>query len=235
MRRPTPGIQALIEKQAMRWRLERRRGAPEADVHVAPCVAISRLPYAAGSDVGERVAAALDYGFFGREAVEQLSGEGADPRALVGELDERRRTMIERFLVEVFRSRVATADEDAARLVRVIGTIGRRGAAVILGRGAPYLFGPEQALRVLVVGAKADRVARLAAERGLAADVAAPTLADEERARIAFLRTHFRVTQTDPTLYDVVVNTSTLGVDGASAVVLEAFRRRFPDRRRATA
>jgi len=230
-REQTPGIDALIERQVTRWRLEQLRSAPNVDRPGPPCVAISRLPFSAGAGVAERMAAALDYGLFGREAVERLSGDAGHAGALVAGLDERRRSAIDRFLVEVFRSRVATEDESVARVVRVIGTIGRRGAAVIMGRGAPYVLGAEQTLRVLVVGATADRVARLAADRNLPAPAAAKELAHDEQTRTDFLRTHFGVTQTDPTLYDVVVNTSTLGVDGAAAVALEAFRRRFPDAR----
>ena len=45
--------------------------------------------------------------------------------------------------------------------------------------------------------------------------------------RIEFLRRDFGVAPNDPQLYDLVVNTATLGHDAATALVVEAHRRRF--------
>lgn len=100
--------------------------------------------------------------------------------------------------------------------------------AVILGRGATVILAPEQTLRVLVVAPDADRIERLARVRGISRDEAAARLAQEDEDRAGFLRHHFGVEQNDPTLYDVVVNTGTLGVEGAAALVVEGLRRRFP-------
>lgn len=228
-RQRIPGIEHLIERQASRWNLQRRVAGVEETQAVRPCVAFSRLPFSEGDEIAERVAEALDFGLFGREVMETMATEdGVAERLLLG-LEERVRNVIERYLIELFRSGVATQDEAFAHVMKVLGTIGRRGAAVIVGRGAPYVLPVSQTLRVLVVAPAEHRAARLAASRGLAAEEAREVLAREDAARAAFVEHHFRLQQTNACLYDLCLDSATLGVDGGVALVLEAFRRRFPE------
>jgi len=230
-RERTPGIEHLIERQASRWSLERKIAGGEAERPAAPCVAFSRLPFSQGDEVAQRVAEALDYGLFGRDVMERLATQEGAAEKLVAGLEERVRSLIERYVIEIFRSQVATQDEALSQVLKVLGTIGRRGAAVIVGRGAPYVLPAEHTLRVLVVAPAAHRAARLGAARGLGSDEARQVLAVEDRTRAEFVRHHFRLQQNDAALYDLCVDSATIGVEGAVALVLEAFRRRFPDTR----
>ena len=62
----------------------------------------------------------------------------------------------------------------------------------------------------------------------LDAEAAEERLQQEERERRDFIAYHFHVDPDDPTLYDLVVNTETLGLDRAARLVADAFRDRFP-------
>jgi cytidylate kinase len=228
----TPGIEHLIERQAARWAVAQRASTAEAPPVPRPCVAISRLPYAGGLEVAERVAATLDYGVFAGNIVEEIVTEHGGARALGADLDERARNAIERLVADLFRSHVPTEDERIRQVVQLVATIGQRGAAVVVGRGAAYLLGPERALRVLAVAPAAERAARLRATRGMDPTAAREELAREDRGRAEFVRRHFGVDQSDPTRYDLVVNTATLGIGGAVAAILAAFADRFPTARR---
>ncbi len=219
-----------MDRQARRWEVERRASVP---LPRSPCVALSRLPASGGAEVGRRVADWLDYGFFGREIVDQIAREQGVQRQLVAGLDEHVRGVIERYVADAFRSRPYTENDYLRHVVRTMATLGQRGMAVILGRGCAFCLPPEQALRVLVVAPASVRAERLARERGLSPEQAAERLAEEDRDHYEFLQRDFGVDYRDPALYDLVVNTATLGIDGAAALVVEALRRRFPvDRRR---
>jgi cytidylate kinase len=98
---------------------------------------------------------------------------------------------------------------------------------VILGRGAPFILAPDRALRVLVTAPLDARIARATRAGGVSPEEARAALAHEEAERRQFLGFHFHVDPDDARLYDLVVNTATLGVDDAAAVVVEALRRRF--------
>ncbi len=170
----------------------------------------------------------LDYGFFGIEIVDQIAREQGIQQRLVAGVDEHVRSVIERHVVDSFRSKAFTESEYLRHVVRVVTTLGKRGMAVILGRGAPFILSQEQALRVLVVAPTSMRVERRARERALAREQAAELVAQEDAERHAFLRHHFGVTPDDAALYDLVVNTGTLGMDAAAALVVDALRRGFP-------
>jgi cytidylate kinase len=112
-------------------------------------------------------------------------------------------------------------------VVRAVTSIAEQGMAVILGRGAPFVLRPERTLRVLVVAPRRARIERLAKERDLPVDEAERRMRREDEERRTFL-TQFGVDPDDPSIYDLVVNTGSLGMDGATHTVVQTFRDRHP-------
>jgi cytidylate kinase len=224
----TPGIEGLVQRQAERWRLAARLGqAAQAPVQ-QPCVAFSQLPYSSGETVAARVAARLDFGLFDSAIVGEIAGQRGVHESLVVGLDERMRGIVERYVTDAFHRHALTEDEYFRQAMRVISTIGQRGRAVLVGRGAPFILAPEHTLRVLVVASPAVRVQRCAASGHLSLEQARAQVVGDDRQRQDFLSFHFRMRQDDPSLYDVTVNTDHLPIDEAAEVVVDVFRRRFP-------
>ena len=95
--------------------------------------------------------------------------------------------------------------------------------AVILGRGAPFVLGPDKALRVLVVAPAEWRAEKLAKRQGLSPAEATRRLEREDQQRCDFVA-QFGVDPNDPSLYDLVVNTHSLGHDAAVTLVIDALR-----------
>ncbi len=222
---PWLSLEELVDRQVRRWELEQRSTASPPR---PPCVALSRLPGSGGAELGQLVANKLDYGFFSIEIVDQIARAQGIQQSLVAGVDEHVRSVIERHVVDAFRSRAFTESEYLRHVVRAVSMLSQRGLAVILGRGAPFILSQEQALRVLVVAPTSMRVERRAKERALEQEQAVELVAREDAERRAFLRHHFGVTPDDPALYDLVVNTGTLGMDVAAALVVDALRRGFP-------
>jgi cytidylate kinase len=217
-------VEALVERQARRWHVAHRSAESRPP---APCVALSRRPHSGAAEIGQRVARQLDFGFFGIEIVDRIAREHHVQRALVEGLDERARSLIERYVTDTFTRRAFTETEYLRYLVRVLATLGERGRAVILGRGSPYVLAPERTLRVLVTAPQAARAARLASSRGIEGPEAAEVLEREDAERREFLRQHFHLDPDDPLHYDLVVNTGTLGIGAAAELVVDAVHRRF--------
>jgi len=220
----TRSIERLVEEQIGRWQ-EKQRAEP---VVSGACVAFSHLPGASGSELARRVAERLGYGFFDRELVEAIAKDAGTQERLVADLDGHVRGLIERYVVDFFRSRRFAESDYLASVVRVVGTLARRGRAVLLGRGSAIVLGSHEALRVLVVASREIRVDRIAQERALERAAAAACLEREEADRAGFFRHHFGVRQDDPALYDLVVNTGTMSIDLGAAVVVEALAGQFP-------
>ncbi len=113
-------------------------------------------------------------------------------------------------------------------MAHIIATLGERGSAVIVGRGSAFILPPERALRVLLIAAREQRIARYAELRGLSPREADSALAAEEERRLEFGRVQFGARYDDPFHYDLVLNTGTLSYEGAAEVAISALRRRFP-------
>ena len=212
------GIDAMVERQGRRFELERRGQVPQAP----PCVALSRLPRSGGADLGRRLAEQLHFDFFGIEIVDRMARELGIERRVVAELDEHVRSAVDRYLTDSFRPRAVNEAQYLQRLVRILAAIGEGGGAVILGRGSCYVLPPERTLRVLVVAPRAYRIERLARELGLSPGEADHRLDEEDAERRHFIGHHFGVDPDTSTQYDLVVNTGTLGLEAARALVTDA-------------
>lgn len=220
----------LVDRMVTRWRLEEARGS----LPRLPCVALSRQPGAGADELGHQVAQRLGYEFFGIEIVDLIARERGIQRELVAGLDEHVRHAIERFVLDGLGNRPPPFDERAygEQLRRTLATLGQRGMAVVLGRGSAHLLPAERALRVFVVAPRAERVERIAKRLQVGGPEAEARLLRQEAERRAFVQRHFHVDPDDPALYDLVVNTSTLGIDGAADLIVRALHTRFPEARR---
>ncbi len=219
-------LRQIVDHQLKRWEVEHRAQVPRPGG--APCVALSRQHGSGADAVGRQVASWLDYGFFGIEIVDQIAKDEHVQRELVADLDEHIRDAIHRYVIDSFHSRTFSESDYLRALVRAITTLGERGMAVILGRGAAYILPQERCLRVLLIAPRSVRVERFAKEHGIAISEASERVEQEDAIRREFLQMQFGVEPDDPTLYDLVVNTANLDVQASARVIIEALRRRFP-------
>jgi cytidylate kinase len=215
-------VDALVGHQLSIWEAA---GRP---AQVPPCIAIASLPGAGGDEVGRLVASRLGYGLFGREIVDQIAQQRGVSAALMRGLDDQMRSLIERYVADVLGSRPFNETDFLREVVSAVTTLGRRGLAVIVGRGAAFILDPHSALRVLVAAPIAVRVERTAKQRGLESAHTEAMLREEDARRIEFVRHHFGARHDDPLCYDLVLNTGMLGLEAAANLVVEAHQTRFP-------
>jgi cytidylate kinase len=214
-------LDALVGYQLGRWEAVHR---PPTTL---PCVAIASLPGAGGEDVGRLVAEQLGYGLFGREIVDEIARRRNVSQELMSGLDERLRSFIDRYVADFLRQRHFTESDYLGEVVRAVTTLGRRGMAVVVGRGSAFILPPEKALRVLVCAPAEARVERWAKSTGEDRAHAEASLRGEDARRIEFIRHHFGADLSDPIAYDLVVNTASLGVEPAADAVVGVLRQRF--------
>jgi cytidylate kinase len=214
-------LDALVGFQLGRWEAASRPSTTH------PCVAIASLPGAGGEEVGRLVAEQLGYGLFGREIVDEIARRRNVSQELMSGLDERLRTVIDRYVADFVRERRFNETDYLHEVARAVTTLGGRGMAVVVGRGAAFLLPPEKALRVLVCAPREMRVERWAKRTGDDRARADASLREEDARRIEFIRHHFGADLTDPIAYDLVVNTASLGVAVAADTVASVLRRRF--------
>jgi cytidylate kinase len=219
-------IHALVGHQISRWEAS---GRP---VWVPPCIAIASLPGAGGEEIGRILAERLGYGLFDREIVDEIARRRGVSDELLRGLDGRARNLIERYVADVLRTRGLGEAEFVNEVVRMVTTIGRRGLAVIVGRGSAFILDPHVALRVGVVAPVAVRVERFAKQQDLDPHRAASVLHQEDERRTHYIRRYFHARIDDPLHYDLMLNSGAIELDAAATLVVDTLHVRFPRTRR---
>ena len=111
-------------------------------------------------------------------------------------------------------------------LSQVIHDLADTGNVVIVGRGSPVILGDiPTALRVGTVADREDRIARIMEVDRLGREEAEQTIIDRDQARAYYYKRYFNIDDPDdPNLYHFVLNTSDLGIEYATTIVIEAVR-----------
>ncbi len=169
-------------------------------------VTVSRQYGAGGLSVASTIAAALGYRFADREIVEQAAARVGIDRDLAEHLDERVPALVEKVGLAL-----AAASPEFG-LVAPPASDDRLLAAEVR--------------HVLESMAAAGRVER---SQGLTEGGAREACRRVDAERAGYVRRFYGVDITDPLLYDAVLNTSRLGVEGAAEAGVAVIRRRLRD------
>ena len=211
-------------------------------------VCISLVTAAGGEAAGRMVAERLGYRFFDEEVIALAAAKGnVDPR-LVADV-EKRTSLIHRLVDVLFASPVLeghyfpitaehagvkphavpqpTNREELRALIReAIHAIAERGNAVIVAHAASFALGPKpDALRVMITAGMKTRAQRLwLSGKFLSEEQAELALAESDRERAHYLQRFYDVRAELPTHYDVAINTDTLSVEEAAALIVATAR-----------
>jgi cytidylate kinase len=165
--------------------------------------------------VAKKVAEQLGLDLFHGEIIQKIA-ESADTSSRILEtLDEKGLSVLDDWISTLVNRRHLWPDQYLKHLMRVIGTIGKHGRAVIVGRGANFILPREVRFRVRIVAPLDTRVQNVAREFGVSSEEARRRVLRTESDRRAFGRKYFHADITDPVNYDLVINTGTLSIDAA--------------------
>jgi hypothetical protein len=208
------------------------RGDP-AEVAPAPypkalTVAVSREAGARGGAVARKVGELLGWQVYDQEVLDYLLGDDAGRGRLVADLPAAARGWADAHLGRLRRDGRIGPGADADGLVRLLLAIAAGGDAVVVGRGAGHLLPAETTLHVRVVAPFEDRVGYAAQLLRLTREEAAAEVRSRDDRRALFLARAVGRDPSDLSAYDLVVNTSRLGVEGAAQVVAAAVRAKHP-------
>jgi cytidylate kinase len=209
-------MEALVEQQARRWQLvhEKRR-----DEEHRPVLTVSRQHGAGADELVKTLAKQLGLDIFDREIIQQIAESTHLSEQVVGALDDKRRELLTEWLSGMASHNYLSSAEYRYQLTRVVGAVAHHGGAIIVGRGAHLILGQGEALRVLVVAPLDVRVATVMKRDGISERDARRQIQAVEADRKAFLMKHFHTDFDDPVHFDLVVNTSLLGIANSCAAI----------------
>ena len=169
------------------------------------------------SSFGERLSGILR-GFLERSAA------GGDPMTGAGGLE----LLLGRTYADMAEERGEPAVSDSVymkTMTAIIRELGDRGDIVVLGRGSQMILRDlPGALHVLTVAPEELRIERLAAREGISMEEAERRLQESDRAHAPFYRKFWKVEVSDPSLYDITLETSRLSYEAGAELVVAAAR-----------
>ncbi len=205
-----------------------------------PVITISRMYGSGGSEVAQRVAAALGWSLLDNDIVDAIAERSGLTRAEVSAQDERVPSLVERLasalslgspemLPPVPTGPVETTEERIIAVTqRVIEEAVQAGPAVFVGRGAQCLLAErEDALHVFCYAPRSALRKYAMDTFKVGQDEADKMVAEQNKQREQYVRRHWNRNWLAHENYHLCLNTAWLGLDGAADLVVDAARKQF--------
>jgi len=205
-----------------------------------PVITISRMYGSGGSEVAQRVSAALGWSLLDNDIVDAIAERSGLTRAEVSAQDERVPSLVERLasalslgspemLPPVPTGPVETTEERVIAVTqRVIEEAVQAGPAVFVGRGAQCLMAErEDTLHVFCYAPRAALRKYAMDTFKVGPDEADKMVAEQNKQREQYVRRHWNRNWLAHENYHLCLNTAWLGLDGAAALVVETARKQF--------
>lgn len=219
-------IERIIDQQVKRWQILANNSSKKVKRTFGPTITVSREVGSGGLEIARQLAKQLDFCLFDKEIIEQVAKSARLNTAIAESLDEKGRVALEDWLLVTISSHKLMPDQYLEHLLKVVGTIGQHGYAVILGRGAGFILPQEKCFRVRCVAPYPSRIKRWSEELGISPAECEKKLLIADQERRTFITNSFNVAENDPANYDLVINTDTIGIQTATDIVQRAMKDR---------
>lgn len=219
-------IDKIIEEQILRWQQASRAAEKELKKPppLEPVIAVSRLPGCNTADISGKLAKKMNFDVFNGQLMALVAEDAKLSISVVETLDEKCVSTVEDWIKSFIVQRYFCSEEYFHRLLRVVGTIGKHGRAIIVGRGAGFMLPPAECLRVLLVAPLEIRIGNVVKKMKVPYEQARSRVIQRESDRKAYIRKYFHAEMTDPIHYDLVVNTEELDVDTVVEILHSAWK-----------
>jgi len=216
-------MEKIIANQVKKWELNSKKKYKKP---IRPVITISRLPGSGANTLAKQLSEDLKIDLFDNEIVEAVAKSARVSETVVSSLDEQDRSILDDWIGALEGKRHLWPDEYIMHLTKVVGAIGAHGHAVIVGRGAGYILPNEVCLRLLIVAPMEVRISNVAHAYKVTRGEAEQQIMKTEKERKSFIKKYFHADLSDPTNYDLTLNTAHFTAEAAAEVVKEAFNSR---------
>ncbi len=215
-------IQQIVEEQVKRWQITQEE--PKEQEEKYHIVTISREPGSGGQLIAAGLAERLGYDLFHQEVIHKMAESTQMSQMLLESLDEKGLSTLDNLISSIIYDRYLWPDKYLKHLMKVIGTIGKHGHAVIVGRGANFILSSEKIIKVRIIAPLKQRIMNVANEFDCSEEEAKRRVIRSESNRRAFIRKYFNGDISDPINYDLIVNSNLLGIEASVKAIVNTVR-----------
>jgi cytidylate kinase len=218
----TRSMEKIVDDQVLQWqKISARKKEEPGGISV---ITISREYGSGGVVIAEKLAKKLGYDLFHQEVIQKMAKSAQTSKRIVQTLDEKGLSVLEESISALINERHLWPDQYLRHLMRIIGTIGRHGRAVIVGRGANYIIPMEKILRIRVICPLPMRIQNITRRLNISEAEARKKVLNTDANRRAFTRKYFYADASDPLNYDVVINTGRISYDTAVESIIAGLK-----------
>lgn len=194
-----------------------------------PDIIISRDPGSGGQLIAKKIAKKLDWQFFNKKLMLELSKQLNIPHEDLSHVDEHSRSWFADIFQSMFNPSYVSDIKYINHLKKILLHAAKTGNMVILGRGANLIIPEEKCLRVRITASFKTRVDNTFKYEGKKSRAEAEQWVRHiEANRNRFIRQYFGSNPHNPWNYDLVISTDHLTLDQVSDLIIEAFKTKFP-------
>ena len=182
-------------------------------------ITVGRRYGSGGHEIGQKLAERLGIPFYDRELVELAAEKSGIDEGILAIYNERKGNS------SLLKTKSGTGNRPLGDLLfqtqsQIIQELADRGSCVIIGRCAEYLLkGTEGLLRVYVYADMDYRIRRITRLGYYEPDEVAKNIRRMDKERREYHRYYTGLDWENLNNYDLLVNTGTLGIDGAVRVI----------------
>jgi len=201
-------------------------------------ITISHQIGSGGAPVGKKLSERLNIPFFDREILKRVSNRLQMAESGLAHREERLQTFWQSYsrtaelldpALSLTADRYIPTDREFFQLEsETILRIAEKTSAIFIGRCGRYILRDHpRHLKLLILADPASRIERLKSLYHLAAPEAGKFMEENDRDRTAYIHAFTGQDWLDPRLYDLCINTSQTGVDGAVELIGTCLKTRF--------
>lgn len=214
-------IEEFVKKQIDKWEKTYAAGGKKKKADI-PVITLCMEPGSGGCIIAEQIARRLGFDFFHRDIIHKISESARISTAVVESLEKERLSGVQDFISSLVRDTYIHPSIYLDHLMRVIGTIGKHGRAVVVGRGANFIIPPKDRFAVRVIAPLEQRIENVARRFGVPTDAAKRRVLVRENRRRAFVRQSFNADICDSVFYDMILNTQYMSIEASVEAVIGA-------------
>ncbi len=228
--REHPKILAAAERQMQAWSKSAEiadrsitRTFHQAHTPEKKCfLTISREAGAGGSEIAAIVGKRLGWEVLDKNLMDRVAERFKNDRSMLDLVDETRSNWVYDVLGTWMDSKVIPHETYVSQLSRIILALAHKSNIIFVGRGARFLLPREKVLAVRLVASEGFRIKRLMQVFNFSEHDARRYMHEADKGRREFVHRFFHHDITDPHIYDLVINTESVGIEGAAEDIVAA-------------
>lgn len=194
-------------------------------------VTISKETGSRGVSIAKRAAELLGWQFIDQERLEYIAQSPSFAVSPPPTLEPEAEEWVDRLMASYERTVLAGQGPAFAATLRGLLEIGALGESVVVGRGLGCVLPTECRLNIRLIAPESERIAFIAQTERLSYPEAELYVRQRDRARRRQVAREFGINPRRALQYDIVLNTSTLGVEGCAGIIAAAAREKDSHRR----